>query len=59
MSKWTLMFVEIMEIFSTSRDEAELKYIWLEWRKQTGPKIRPMYKEYVTLFNEIATLNSE
>ncbi|XP_066914315.1 angiotensin-converting enzyme-like [Clytia hemisphaerica] len=34
-----------------SRDPKELLYIWEEWRKATGPKLKSLYKEYVRLNN--------
>lgn len=46
------------EILANSRNEAELKHIWTEWRKQTGATIRPLYNDYVKLLNEAARLNS-
>ena len=46
------------KILATSRNESELRHVWKEWRKQTGPAVRPLYKEYVTLLNEAARSNS-
>jgi hypothetical protein len=31
----------------------------LEWRRATGEKVRELYKEYVSLSNKAAKLNSK
>ncbi|XP_065220101.1 angiotensin-converting enzyme-like isoform X2 [Planococcus citri] len=49
---------ELTEILATSRNEEELKHVWVEWRKQTGKPIRPLFAEYVALTNEAAALNN-
>ncbi|KAK5650646.1 hypothetical protein RI129_001675 [Pyrocoelia pectoralis] len=40
-----------------SENYEELEYIWTEWRKVTGPKIKDRYKDYVRLSNEAAVAN--
>ena len=45
---------EIVLRFGESRDPDELEYYWTEYRKQTGSKMRDMYKEYVQLTNKAA-----
>lgn len=42
-----------------SRDWDELQWAWVEWRRRTGPQIRDLYGQLVTLNNEAARLNSE
>lgn len=39
------------EIMAKSNDTNELLYAWKSWRDATGPKIRPLYAEYVALNN--------
>ena len=43
---------DLNQIFATSRDEAELKYAWVEWRNQVGKPLLPLFKKYVALANE-------
>ena len=38
-------------IMAKSRDANELKYVWKQWRKATGPKLKQLYSEYVRLNN--------
>nr|XP_022901644.1 angiotensin-converting enzyme-like [Onthophagus taurus] len=45
---------DIEEIFAKSKDLKELSYYWAQYRRQTGFKIRPMFKRYVELKNKIA-----
>ena len=49
---------ELTEILMKSRDPEELKYIWVQWRKATGEKMKSLYKRYVELSNMAATLNN-
>ncbi|XP_033184105.2 angiotensin-converting enzyme-like [Bombus vancouverensis nearcticus] len=49
---------ELTEILMKSHDPEELKYIWVEWRKATGEKMKPLYERYVELSNLAATLNN-
>lgn len=49
---------ELTEILMKSRDPEELKYIWIEWRKATGEKVKSLYPKYVELSNLAATLNN-
>ncbi|XP_076160680.1 angiotensin-converting enzyme-like isoform X2 [Ptiloglossa arizonensis] len=49
---------ELTERLMVSRDPEELKYIWIEWRKATGEKVKSLYKRYVELSNMAATLNN-
>uniref|UniRef100_A0A224XGM1 Angiotensin-converting enzyme n=1 Tax=Panstrongylus lignarius TaxID=156445 RepID=A0A224XGM1_9HEMI len=49
---------ELTEKLQTSRDPEELKYIWTEFRTNTGSKCKELYKEYVELANEGAKLNN-
>ncbi|KAL3276706.1 hypothetical protein HHI36_012076 [Cryptolaemus montrouzieri] len=48
---------DIVEIHANSRDEAELKHVWVSWRDAVGPHIRNMYRDYVHLLNKTAHLN--
>ena len=63
--KFTIMIffsfriLEITERLVKSRDPEELKYLWEEWRKASGQKVRDLYVTYVNLSNEAAVLNSK
>lgn len=41
-----------------SRNWDELQYVWIEWRRRSGMKIKDLYQQLVTLNNEAARLNS-
>lgn len=45
---------EIIETFMRSRDPEELKHIWVEWRKASGEKIKPLFPLYVRGSNATA-----
>lgn len=49
---------EITELLMKSRDPEELKFIWTQWRKATGEKMKTLYIKYVELSNMVATLNN-
>nr|CAD7400393.1 unnamed protein product [Timema cristinae] len=49
---------ELVELLRTSRDPAELKHAWVEWRKESGEKCRSLFEHYVALSNEAAILNN-
>lgn len=53
-----VFFSDLIQIMANSRNEAELKHVWNEWRGKTGKPIRPLFAQYVSLLNEAATLNS-
>lgn len=42
-----------------SRDWDELQYVWLEWRRRSGFKIRDLFDQLVDLSNVAAKHNSE
>ena len=48
---------DLYAILSKSRDYERLLFAWKGWRDAVGPKIRPLYKEFVTLKNKGATEN--
>ena len=48
---------ELTEIMATSRNPEELKYVWLEWRKASGEKMRSMFPKYIELSNIAARKN--
>ena len=50
-------FQEITEIMRTSRNPEELKDMWLQWRNQTGKKMRKSYAGLSSLVNEAAIAN--
>lgn len=41
-----------------SRNWDELQYVWTEWRRRSGMRIKDLYQQLVTLNNEAAKLNS-
>ncbi|KAJ1523168.1 hypothetical protein ONE63_001059 [Megalurothrips usitatus] len=49
---------ELTQLLAKSRDAEELKYIWVEFRKAAGDKLRKQFTEYVQLSNEAARLNN-
>lgn len=44
---------------TTSEDYDELSYTWKEWRDKSGKLMRNGYKDYVSLVNKAAKLNSK
>ncbi|XP_056647591.1 angiotensin-converting enzyme-like isoform X1 [Diorhabda sublineata] len=48
---------EITNILANSKNEEELKHVWIEWRNTVGRKCRENYKHYVKLSNQAAKLN--
>ncbi|XP_050519658.1 angiotensin-converting enzyme-like [Diabrotica virgifera virgifera] len=48
---------ELTAILANSRDEKELKHVWVEWRKALS-KCKADYIPYVTLSNQAAKLNN-
>lgn len=49
---------EITELLMNSRDPEELKHIWVEWRRESGEKVKSLYPKYVELANTAARLNN-
>uniref|UniRef100_A0A6P7FKT6 Angiotensin-converting enzyme n=1 Tax=Diabrotica virgifera virgifera TaxID=50390 RepID=A0A6P7FKT6_DIAVI len=54
---WSLEVSELTAILANSRDEKELKHVWVEWRKALS-KCKADYIPYVTLSNQAAKLNN-
>ncbi|GIY26315.1 angiotensin-converting enzyme [Caerostris darwini] len=48
---------ELTELLISSRNSAELKHIWSQWRDVTGKKMKDKFLRYVELSNEAACLN--
>lgn len=48
---------EIEERLSESRNFDELKYLWTQWRDQSGKLMRSDYEKYVDIMNEMAKGN--
>ncbi|GBM64390.1 Angiotensin-converting enzyme [Araneus ventricosus] len=48
---------EITEILIHSRNDAELKHVWSQWRDVTGKVMKDKFLRYVELSNEAACLN--
>jgi len=48
---------QLTHIMRTSRDYDRLLFAWKGWRDATGPKLRPIYKEFVELSNKGAKEN--
>ncbi len=40
-----------------SRNETELRSMWVQWRNMTGKKMRGAYRELAEIMNEVATIN--
>lgn len=49
---------DLTKIMASSQNYAKLMSAWKGWRDAVGPKIRPLYKEYVKLANEGAADNN-
>ena len=49
---------DLYRILRSSRDYERLKFVWKGWRDSTGPKMRPLYKEFVGLSNKGAEENN-
>ncbi|XP_071443232.1 angiotensin-converting enzyme [Hetaerina americana] len=49
---------DLTQLMARSRDWEELEHAWTEWRRLTGPRMRPIYEEVVELTNEAARLNN-
>ena len=47
----------LVNIMGTSRDYERLLFAWKGWRDATGPKLRPIYKNFVELSNKGAKEN--
>ena len=48
---------DLTNIMANSSRYATLLYAWLDWRNTVGPKLRPLFEEYVNLTNEGARDN--
>lgn len=49
---------DLANIMASSHRYRRLKFAWQSWRDAVGPKIRPLYEEYVRLANEGAKDNN-
>lgn len=45
---------DLPRIMEMSRNEAELRYVWLAWRDKTGPPNRNNFMRYIELANQAA-----
>ena len=43
---------DLWNIMATTRDYDRLQFAWKGWRDAVGPKLRPLYKEFVKLKNQ-------
>ena len=41
-----------------SRNEHELRHVWIEWHNKSGNPVRNSYEEFIKLSNKAAQLNS-
>ncbi|KAG0692757.1 Angiotensin-converting enzyme [Chionoecetes opilio] len=48
---------ELNNLMASSRDPAELRYVWRAWREVSGKPLRQKYLRFVELANEAAKLN--
>ena len=48
---------DLTNIMANSSSYTTLLYAWLDWRDTVGPKLRPLFEEYVNLTNEGARDN--
>ncbi|KAF7271170.1 hypothetical protein GWI33_015938 [Rhynchophorus ferrugineus] len=49
---------DLNQIMAKSRNWDELQHVWIEWRRQTGQKIKDLYEQMVQLSNTAARLNN-
>lgn len=49
---------DLVKIMAESRNNKKLVTAWREWRRVTGPKLKPLYKKFVELSNEGARDNN-
>ncbi|XP_031773861.1 angiotensin-converting enzyme [Apis florea] len=52
------LYPDISQIMAKSRNWDELQYVWTEWRRRSGMRIKDLYQQLVTLNNEAAKLNN-
>ncbi|XP_031825829.1 angiotensin-converting enzyme Ance-3 [Nomia melanderi] len=52
------LYPDIAQIMARSRNWDELQYVWTEWRRRSGMRIKDLYQQLVTLNNEAARLNN-
>ncbi|XP_076240177.1 angiotensin-converting enzyme Ance-3 isoform X2 [Calliopsis andreniformis] len=52
------LYPDISQIMARSRNWDELQYVWTEWRRRSGMRIKDLYQQLVTLNNEAARLNN-
>lgn len=52
------LYPEISHIMAKSRNWDELQYVWLEWRRRSGVKMKDLYQQLVQLNNDAAQLNN-
>ncbi|XP_077861596.1 angiotensin-converting enzyme-like [Saccoglossus kowalevskii] len=50
---------DLTRLMATSRDYDELKWAWEGWRRETGPEMKDMYENFVTLANKAAKVNDQ
>ncbi|KAF0306254.1 Angiotensin-converting enzyme [Amphibalanus amphitrite] len=51
-------FKMLEDIMMNSTDPEELKHVWLQWREQSGKKMRKDYIQFAGLINDIAWANN-
>ncbi|CAB3378676.1 Hypothetical predicted protein [Cloeon dipterum] len=49
---------ELTLIMARSRDWDELQYVWFEWRRRTGQKIRDLFEQMAHVSNQAAHYNN-
>lgn len=52
------LYPDISQIMARSRNWDELQYVWTEWRRRSGTRIKDLYQQLVVLNNEAARLNN-
>ncbi|XP_066139070.1 angiotensin-converting enzyme isoform X1 [Euwallacea fornicatus] len=49
---------DLNKIMAKSRNWDELQHVWIEWRRQTGQKMKELYEQMVHLSNAASKLNN-
>ncbi|XP_053975790.1 angiotensin-converting enzyme isoform X1 [Hylaeus volcanicus] len=52
------LYPDVSQTMARSRNWDELQYVWTEWRRRSGMRIKDLYQQLVTLNNEAARLNN-
>ncbi|XP_012283473.1 angiotensin-converting enzyme [Orussus abietinus] len=52
------LYPDIAQIMAKSKDWDELQYVWTEWRRRNGVRMRELYQQLIQINNDAARLNN-